>query len=117
MRASRYLSRRDAIVSSDPRRRAARAAQGPEQSAGVPFIFERGVPMSAAEFQRMLKRVGAECGLPPVHADMLRHSIGFARADKGCDLREIQDFLGHCSINNTVIYTKLRPGRFERIWD
>ena len=40
-----------------------------------------------------------------------------ARADKGRDLREIQDFLDHCSINNTVIYTKLRPGRFERIWD
>jgi hypothetical protein len=49
----------------------------------MPFIFERGVPMSAAGFQRMLKRVGAECGLPPVRADMLRHSIGFARADKG----------------------------------
>ena len=45
------------------------------------------------------------------------HSIGFARAEKGRDLREIQDFLDHCSINNTVIYTKLRPGRFDRIWD
>ena len=33
------------------------------------------------------------------------------------DLREIQDYLGHRSIQNTTIYTKLRPGRFDRIWD
>jgi type 1 fimbriae regulatory protein FimB/type 1 fimbriae regulatory protein FimE len=90
-----------------------------EQPAGSQFIFnnELGAPMSVAGFQRMLKRVGVECGLPLVHPHMLRHSTGFALADKGRDLREIQDFLGHRSINNTVIYTKLRPGRFDRIWD
>jgi integrase len=90
-----------------------------EQPAGSQFIFnnERGVPMSADGFRRMLSRVGEECGLPLVHPHMLRHSTGFALADKGRDLREIQDFLGHRSINNTVIYTKLRPGRFDRIWD
>ena len=89
-----------------------------EQPAGSQFIFtgERG-PVSVAWFQRMLQRVGAEAGLPLVHAHMLRHSTGFALADKGRDLREIQDFLGHRSIANTVIYTKLRPGRFDRIWD
>jgi integrase len=89
-----------------------------DQPAGSQFIFvgERG-PVSVAWFQRMIKRVGVECGLPLVHGHMLRHSAGFALADKGRDLREIQDFLGHRSINNTVIYTKLRPGRFDRIWD
>jgi integrase len=88
------------------------------QPAGSQFIFmgERG-PVSVAWFQRMIKRVGAECGLPLVHGHMLRHSTGFSLADKGRDLREIQDFLGHKSIGNTVIYTKLRPGRFDRIWD
>ena len=89
-----------------------------EQPPGSQFIFigERG-PVSVAWFQRMLQRVGAEASLPLVHAHMLRHSTGFALADRGRDLREIQDFLGHRSINNTVIYTKLRPGRFDRIWD
>ena len=89
-----------------------------DQPAGSQFILvgERG-PVSVAWFQRMLSRVGAECGLPLVHAHMLRHSTGFALADKGRDLREIQDYLGHRSIANTVIYTKLRPGRFDRIWD
>jgi type 1 fimbriae regulatory protein FimB/type 1 fimbriae regulatory protein FimE len=89
-----------------------------DQPVGNPFIFigERG-PVSVAWFQRMIKRVGLECGLPLVHGHMLRHSTGFALADRGRELREIQDFLGHRSINNTVIYTKLRPGRFDRIWD
>ena len=66
---------------------------------------------------RKLQRVGAESGLTLIHASMLRHSTGFTLADKGRDLREIQDYLGHRSINNTVIYTKLRPGRFDQIWD
>ena len=90
-----------------------------DQTAGGQFVFltELGALMSVGGFQRMLKRVGAECELPLVHAHMLRHSTGFALADKGRDLREIQDFLGHRSIQNPVIYTKLRPGRFDRIWD
>lgn len=89
-----------------------------EQPTGSQFIFvgERG-PVSVAWFQRMLQRVGVEAGLPLVHAHMLRHSTGFALADKGRDLREIQDYLGHRSINNTVLYTRLRPSRFDRIWD
>jgi site-specific recombinase XerC len=73
--------------------------------------------MSVDGFSTDTGRVGEECGLPLVHPHMLRHSTGFALADKGRDLREIQDYLGHRSINNTVIDTKLRPGRFDRIWD
>jgi len=81
------------------------------------FISERETPVSVDWFKRMLKRVGAECGMPLVHAHMLRHSAGFALADKGRDVREIQDYLGHKYIQNTVRYTKLRPSRFDRIWD
>jgi type 1 fimbriae regulatory protein FimB/type 1 fimbriae regulatory protein FimE len=90
-----------------------------DQAAGTQFIFmtELGAPMSPAGFQRLLKRVGQECGLPLVHAHMLRHSTGFALADRGRDLREIQDFLGHANVQNSVRYTKLRPGRFDDIWD
>jgi site-specific recombinase XerD len=47
---------------------------------------------------------------------MLRHSCGFALADRGRDLREIQGYLGHKSIGNTTRYVELRPGRFDTIW-
>jgi integrase len=89
------------------------------QSAGSRFLFmnERGSPISVAGFQRLLSRVGLEAGLPLVHPHMLRHSCGFALADKFRDVREIQDYLGHGNIKNTVVYTQLRPGRFDTIWD
>ena len=97
--------------------RALKQLQG-EQPAGTSYIFqgERG-PVSVAWFQRMLQRVGAEAGLPLVHPHQLRHAAGFALADKGRDLREIQLHLGHKAISNTTQYVELRPGRLDRIWD
>ena len=89
-----------------------------EQPPGSAYVFnnERRTPMSVAGFQRMLQRAGEECGLPAVHPHMLRHSCGFALADRGRDLREIQGYLGHKQIGNTTRYVELRPGRFDRIW-
>jgi len=82
------------------------------------FISERdGIPVSVAWFQKMLKRTGAECGLALAHPHQLRHSAGYALADKGRDLREIQIFLGHKAVSNTTKYVELRPGRLDRIWD
>jgi len=97
--------------------RALRQLRG-EQAVGTSYIFEgeRG-PVSVAWFQRMLRRVGVEAGLPLVHPHQLRHSAGFALADKGRDLREIQLHLGHKAISNTTQYVELRPGRLDRIWD
>jgi len=89
-----------------------------EQPVGTSYIFqgERGA-VTVAWFQRMLRRVGEECGLPLVHPHMLRHGCGFALADRGRDLREIQLLLGHKAISNTTKYVELRPGRLDRIWD
>jgi type 1 fimbriae regulatory protein FimB/type 1 fimbriae regulatory protein FimE len=89
-----------------------------EQPAGAQFVFmgERG-PVSVAWFQRMLQRVGSEARLPNVHPHQLRHAAGFALADKGRDLREIQLHLGHKAISNTTQYVELRPGRLDRIWE
>jgi integrase len=82
------------------------------------FTSERdNAPVSVAWFQKMLKRTGAECGLLLVHPHQLRHAAGYALADRGRDLREIQIFLGHKAISNTTKYVELAPGRLDRIWD
>jgi len=47
---------------------------------------------------------------------MLRHATGFYLAAKGEDTRAIQAYLGNRSIQHTVRYTALAPGRFERFW-
>ena len=43
----------------------------------------------------MIAAAGLRAGLGHVHPHMLRHSCGFALANKGTDFRTIQDLLGH----------------------
>ena len=79
----------------------------PRKIALIPDAIEPARPQVAVDvdwFRRMLRRVGLECELPLVHPHQLRHSCGYALADKGRDLREIQLQLGHKSISNTVGY-------------
>jgi len=52
-------------------------------------------------------------GLPPVNPHLLRHSCGFALANRGYDLRLIQDYLGHRDPKHTVRYTRTAGKRFE----
>jgi site-specific recombinase XerD len=89
-----------------------------EQPAGTTrvFIGERG-ELGREWFLKLVKRVGIEAGIPTAHPHQLRHACGYALADKGRDLREIQLVLGHKSISNTVKYVELAPSRLDRIWE
>jgi integrase len=84
-----------------------------------PFVFvsERGAPLTAPGFSRMVERTGvaADLGIR-VHAHMLRHSTGFKLANDGHDTRSIQGYMGHANIQNTARYTALAPGRFKDFW-
>ena len=55
-------------------------------------------------------------GLARVHSHTLRHSCGFALADKGHDLGLIQDYLGHRDLRHAVRYTRTAGRRFEGLW-
>jgi integrase len=72
------------------------------------------VPLAENGVFKMIQRAGVAAGLPfPIHPHMLRHSCGYALANKGVDTRAIQDYLGHVNIQHTVKYTRLAEGRFE----
>ena len=96
-----------------------RALRQLKREAVTPFVFvtERGSPFSRAGFAKLIERAGEAAGLPfPVHAHMLRHACGYALANKGVDTRTLQAYLGHRSIQSTVRYTELAPGRFKGLW-
>jgi integrase len=96
-----------------------RALRALKREAKSPFIFvsERGVPFSVAGLQKLVERAGIGAKMPfKVHPHMLRHATGFALANKGTDTRTLQAYLGHRSIQSTVRYTELAPGRFKNIW-
>jgi integrase len=96
-----------------------RALRALKREARSPFVFvsERGAPFTTAGFASLVERAGtkAEIGFK-VHPHMLRHSTGYALANKGTDTRTLQAYLGHRSIQSTVRYTALAPGRFKNIW-
>jgi site-specific recombinase XerD len=84
---------------------------------GYVFNTERGMPFTADAINRLVKIIGARAELSfPVHFRMLRHSCGYALANKGADARAIQDWLGHRSITHTVRYTELSTTRFKDFW-
>ncbi len=89
------------------------------ESQQSPFVFasERGAPLSAHGFSRIVERTGiaADLGIK-VHAHMLRHATGFKLANDGHDTRSIQAYMGHANIQNTARYTALAPGRFRNFW-
>jgi integrase len=64
-----------------------------EQDPRSLFVFtsERGTPFSNAGFARMIERAGKMAKLPfKPHPHMLRHSCGFALANRGHDTRALQ---------------------------
>jgi integrase len=81
------------------------------------FVSERGAPLSAPGFSRMVERAGrsAKLGIK-VHAHMLRHACGYVLANAGHDTRALQAYLGHRNIQNTTRYTALAQDRFARFW-
>ena len=96
-----------------------RALRALKRDAKSPFIFvsERGAPFSVSGLQKLVERAGIAAKMPfKVHPHMLRHATGYALANKGTDTRTLQAYLGHRSIQSTVRYTELAPGRFKNLW-
>jgi site-specific recombinase XerD len=88
-----------------------------EAKAAYVFVNERGQPFGRMGIARMIERAGEAAKLPfSVHVHMLRHSTGYALANRGMDTRRLQQFLGHASITNTVQYTAMSPEPFKNIW-
>lgn len=86
--------------------------------ADSPFLFisERG-PFTRQAINYLVRVIGERAGFTfRIHPHMLRHSCGYALANKGLDTRLVQDALGHRNIAHTVRYTRTAAKRFEKLW-
>ena len=81
-------------------------------------INERGAPLTRKGVYYIITSAAQRAGQIGVHVHphMLRHSTGHELANKGRDLRLIQDYLGHRDPKNTVRYTQTSAARFENIF-
>jgi type 1 fimbriae regulatory protein FimB/type 1 fimbriae regulatory protein FimE len=75
-------------ISTRPRNADVRSREYPDTL----FLFssERRGPLTPSTIRKMITRAGARAGLGfPTHPHMLRHSTGFALANKGVDTRSL----------------------------
>jgi len=64
----------------------------------------------------IIRLAGETAKFGTVWPHMLRHSCGYYLADKGTDLRTMQDYLGHRDPKHTAHYTRVAGHRFEGLW-
>jgi type 1 fimbriae regulatory protein FimB len=79
------------------------------------FLSERQGRLTRFAVNYLVDRIAKASG-QDVHPHSLRHSCGYALAEKGVDLRTIQEWLGHKSIAMTVRYTRISQRRFNGLW-
>jgi len=76
--------------------RSLRALKREDGAGRYVFMTERGAPMTAAGFRKMLSRLAVIAKFQfSVHPHMLRHACGFKLANDGRDTRALQHYLGH----------------------
>ncbi|WP_057464842.1 tyrosine-type recombinase/integrase [Pseudovibrio sp. POLY-S9] len=80
------------------------------------FISERKTSLTRQAVNYIVTTTAQAAGLGHVHPHMLRHSCGFALANRGYDLRLIQDYLGHRDPRHTAHYTRTAASRFDGLW-
>jgi site-specific recombinase XerD len=88
-------------------------------SLNIPFLFlsDRGSQFSRFSIIKIIEACYKNANLRKITPHMLRHGCGYYLANKGVDLRVIQDYLGHKNVNNTVKYTRLSGKQFKGLWD
>ena len=86
-----------------------RTRKGREDKSPALFTTRSGSRLSTRSVQRIVKQSSKEAGLQDkkVTPHILRHSFAVHLLDKGLNIKEVQQLLGHESLLTTEIYTEL----------
>jgi integrase len=80
---------------------------------GPIFLSRNSLPISRKMLDVLMKRYCAAAKIPAqkCHFHALRHSCATGLLERGEDIADVQDHLGHANIANTVIYAKITNKR------
>jgi integrase/recombinase XerD len=81
------------------------------------FVNVRGQALSRQGLYKVIQRHARAAGLErKMSPHTLRHTFATHLLAGGCDLRSLQEMLGHADIGTTQIYTHLSPERLREVY-
>jgi integrase/recombinase XerC len=81
------------------------------------FINRKGGPISVPGVRWIITKYAERSGLDKsVHPHALRHSFATHLVNSGCDVRLVQELLGHASLSTTQRYTHVDMERLKRTY-
>ncbi|MFN8112377.1 MAG: site-specific tyrosine recombinase XerD [Solirubrobacterales bacterium] len=81
------------------------------------FLNQRGGPLSRQGLYKVIQGRARDVGLDEkMSPHTLRHSFATHLLSGGCDLRSVQEMLGHADVATTQIYTHLSADRIKEVY-
>lgn len=106
-----------AVLEYLPGRAARLRMAGKDEKKSALFISRKGRPISVSGVRWIITRYAQELGLGKnIHPHVLRHSFATHLVNKGCDVRVVQEMLGHSSLSTTQRYTHVNIENLKRVY-
>ena len=84
---------------------------------GKLFVNFRGGPLTRQGLYKIIQRHAKEVGLEgKMSPHTLRHTFATHLLSGGCDLRSVQEMLGHADVSTTQLYTHLSGERIKEVY-
>lgn len=80
------------------------------------FLNVHGGRLSRQSVHAICEKYGRLVGISGLHPHTLRHSFATHLLEGGCDLRAVQELLGHSDISTTQIYTHVDRSHIRRVY-
>ena len=81
------------------------------------FISRKGAPISVPGLRWIISKYAERSGLNKnIHPHSLRHSFATHLVNNDCDIRVVQELLGHASISTTQRYTHVNMERMRKVY-
>ncbi|MDR3172721.1 MAG: tyrosine-type recombinase/integrase, partial [Treponema sp.] len=107
---------REALAAYLPERQA-RIKAGGKNSTDRVFINRNGRAISIPGVRWIIARYAEHSGLGKhIHPHSLRHSFATHLVNSGCDVRVVQELLGHASLSTTQRYTHVDIERLKKVY-